>query len=72
MVTMERPIGRGIDYTRYHRPNVVICNIVTGLTRTPLIGTYLPLSTLEHLPDLEGALQRFGDHIVLVDLNMDL
>ena len=57
---------------RYHGPNVVSCNIVTGLTRTPLVGAYLPLSTLEHLPDLEEALQRFRGPIYLRGLNVDL
>ena len=38
MVTRERPIGRGIESMRYHRQNVVCCEIVNGLTRTPLVG----------------------------------
>ena len=33
---------------------------------------YLPLSTIENLPDLEEALKRFKDPIVLGDLNVDL
>ena len=36
----------GIDSTHYHRPNVVSCDIVAGITRTPLSGAYLLLSTL--------------------------
>ena len=51
---------------------MVICEIVTGLTRNPLVVTYLPLSMLEHLPNLEEALKRFRDPIFLGDLNMDL
>ena len=51
---------------------MVICNLVTGLIRTPLVGAYLPPSTLEYLPDLEEALKRFKDPIVLGDLNVDL
>ena len=51
---------------------MVRCDIITGLTRTPLVGAYLPLLTLEHLPDLDEALKRFRDPIVLGDLNMDL
>ena len=68
-MTRERPVGWGIDSTRYHGPNVVICELITGLTYTPLIGAYLPLSTLEHLPNLEEALRRSRDPIVYRDLN---
>ena len=48
--------------------------IVTVPTRTPLVGAYLPPSTLEHLLDVEEALYKFKglDPIVLGDLNMDL
>ena len=62
----------GIESTRYHETNVVICKIVTRLTQTPLIETHLPTSRLEHLPDLEEVLQRLRDPILLGDLNMDL
>ena len=57
---------------RYPGPNVVSCEVVTRLTWTPLIDAYLPLLTLEHLPDLEDFLQFFIDPIVIRDLNMDL
>ena len=50
---------------RYHRPNVVSCKIVTGLTWTLIVGAYLPSSTLENLPDLEEALKRFNNTIIL-------
>ena len=66
------PVRWGIESTRYHGPNLISCKIVTGITWNPLIGAYLPLSTLENLPDLEEALQRFRDPIILGDLNMDL
>ena len=72
VVTRERLVRWGIESTRYHGPNVVSCYLVTGLIRTPLIGAYLPPSTLEHIPDLEEALKRFKDPIILWDLNMDL
>ena len=72
VVTRERPFGRGIYSTHYHRPNMASCEIITGLTRTPLVGTYLPPSTVEHLPELEEVLQLFRDPIFLRDLNMDL
>ena len=61
----ERPVGWGIESMRYHRPNVVSYEISTKLTRTPLICAYLHASMLEHLPDLEEALQLFRDTIVL-------
>ena len=72
LVTRERPIGWGIESTRYQRPNIVSCKIATGITQNPLVGAYLPLSMLEHLTDLEEALQHFRDPVVLGDLNMDL
>ena len=72
LVTRERPARWGIEFTLYHGPNVVSCEIITGITRTPLVDAYLPPLTLEHLPDLEEALQYFRDPIVLVDLNMYL
>ena len=72
LVTRERPVGWGIESMRYHILNVVSCKIVTGLTCTPLVGAYLYLSTLKHLPDLEENLQRFRDPIFLSDMNVDL
>ena len=72
MVTRERPVGWGIESMRYHGPNVVSCEIITGLTRTPLVGAYLPLLIMEHLIDLEEALQHFRDPIFLGNLNVDL
>ena len=44
---------------------MVSCEVVIG-KRTLLIGTYLPPSTLDHLPDLAEDLPRFRDH----DTNM--
>ena len=37
----------------------------------PLIGAYIPLSNLDHLPDLEEELNHFPDRnpVVLVDPN---
>ena len=51
---------------------MVICELVNELTWTPLFGSYLPLSTLEHLTDLEEDLNRFRNPIVLGYLNVDL
>ena len=72
MVTRKRPVVWGIESTRYHRTNVVSYKIVTGLNRTPLVGAYLPPSRLEHLTDMEEALKRFKEPIVLGDLNVKL
>ena len=72
LVIRKRPVNWVIKSTRYHGTNVVSCKIVTGLNWTLFVGAYLPSSTLEHLPELEEALQRFKDPIVLGDLNMDL
>ena len=56
---------------RFHGPNVVSFEKVIRPTRTPLVGVYLPHSTLEHLSDFKEKLQRFKwqDSIVLVDIN---
>ena len=50
---------------------MVSCEVVSGDKQMPLIGAYIPLSSLDHLPDLEEALNRFmgRDPIVLGDLN---
>ena len=72
MVMRERLIDQGIESMLYHGPNVVSCEIFTGLTRTPLVGAYLPPSTLEQIPEIEDDLQRFREPIVLGDLNVDL
>ena len=72
LVTGERPSGLGIDSIFYHGPKVVSCDIITGLTGNPLVGTYIPPSIMEHLPDLEEVLKCFRDPIVLRHLNVDL
>ena len=53
---------------------MVSCKIVTGPTRTQLVGAYLPPLTLKHLPDVEDILHWFKgwDPIVLGDLNVDI
>ena len=53
LVARERPVGWGIESTRYHRPIVVRCKLITGLTWTLLIIAYQTPSMLEHLTDLE-------------------
>ena len=74
MVTRERTNGWVIEFTRFHGPNVVSCDIFAGHTRTPLIGAYLPPLTMEHLPYFEETLQIFKgmDPIVLGYFNMGL
>jgi hypothetical protein len=59
-----------------HGPNIISCVLVAGDTRTPLIGAYLPPSTLKDLPMLTEAFDRFTTYkrtpILLGDLNVDL
>ena len=59
----ERPVGWWVEST--------CCEIVTGTTWTLPVGAYLPPLTLEHLTDLEEALQRFRYPVVLGDFNVD-
>ena len=63
-----------IESTRFHDPNVVSCEIVTGHTRTLLVSVYLPPSTLEHLLNFEEKIQIFKglDPIFLGSFNVDL
>ena len=74
MVVQDRPQGWNIESTRFCGPNVVICEVITGVKKTPLISAYLPPSTLERLPDLEEALKLFRDQypIVLGDHNSNI
>ena len=71
IVMCERPVGWEIESTCYHGLNVVSCKIVTRLARTPLVKLYLQPSMLEHLPNLDEALQCFRDPIVMFYLNAD-
>ena len=73
LVARNRPKGRSVKSTWFHGPNVVSCKIFGDSKGTPLIGTYLPPSTLENLLDLEEAMTWFEyqDPIVLWDLNAD-
>ena len=72
LVMREQPVGWGIESTRYHGTNVVSCEIVTGLTCTLLVRAYSPPSIMEHLLDLEEALQCFKDPIFLGKSNVEL
>ena len=59
-----------MDSTCFHDPNVVICKVISRGQRTPLIGVYLPPSTLDHLPDLEESQVccSYQDPIMMGDL----
>ena len=50
---------------------MVSCKIVSGGKWTPLIGAFPPPSNIDHLPDLEEALNRFlgRNYILMGDLN---
>ena len=74
LIMQDQPKGWSIELTPFHRMSVVICEIIAGVKRTPLIGAYLPPSTLEHLPGIEEALTRFRyqDPIATGDLNTDI
>ena len=53
------------------RDYVVICEVVIDRKKTPIVGTYLPPSTLGHLLDLDEALSCFRDQnsIMLGDIS---
>ena len=53
LVSQYWPMGWIIELTRFHSTNMVSCKVVTGISRTLIVGSYLPSSTLAHLPDLE-------------------
>ena len=59
-------MGWSIESTRFHGTNVVSYNIVTGKKGNPVIGAYLPPSTLDNLPDLEENLARIWDQYPIV------
>ena len=74
LVIIGRPQVWSTESTHFHGTNVVRCKVFSGGNRTPLVGAYLPLSILKHLPNLEEALNRFQnqDPIVLGNLNSDI
>ena len=59
LVIWERPEGWDIASMQFHVPNLASYKIISGIQRTPLIGVYLPPTTLYHLHDLEEALNHF-------------
>ena len=67
LVTWERPEEWGIESTRFHRPNLVIYEISTGIQWTALIRAYLNLSNMDLLPDIKEALNRLlGKDIIVM------
>ena len=74
LVVRERPYEWSLGSMRFHGPNVVICKIVSGGQNTLLVRAYLPLSTLDQLPDLEEALSQLlgKDYIIIGHLNADI
>ena len=64
----------GLEFRCFHGTNMVSYKVVTGMSRTPTVGSYLPPSTLSHLHVLEEALSLFWgqDPIILVDINVQL
>ena len=74
LIEKEDPEGWHTESLVFHGPNVLSCIIVSGKKRTPLVGGYLPPSTLVHLPQLGAALDRFAGRktVFIGDLNADL
>ena len=70
----ERPEEWDIDPMRFHGPNMVSCEIVTGIQWITLIRAYLLPANMDHLPDLEEALNEFLgiDPIFMGDMNTDV
>ena len=50
LVVREWLQGWSVESTRFHGPNVVSCEVISGGKQNPLVRAYLLLSTLEHLP----------------------
>ena len=69
-----QPTRWSLELTRFHWPNIVSCEVFRGTSRTPIIGAYLPPTTLSHLPNLEEFLERFRvqDPILMEYINMEL
>ena len=74
LVFIDRPQFWTVYAMCFRRTNVVSCEVDFCVKRTPLVGAYLPPSTLENIPDLEEALPHFRylDPIVLGDLNVNI
>ena len=56
LAVRDQPKGFSVESALFHGPNVVSCKVIGSGKRTLIIGSYLPPSTLYHLPYLEEAL----------------
>lgn len=74
LISKTNPRGWHLESTQFHGPNVLSTIYVTGKKRIPIIGAYLPPTTLDHLTDLDMALDRFpdADPMILGDLNVNI
>jgi hypothetical protein len=63
-----------LEATRHHGRDVLSAVVICGNHRIPLIGVCSPPSSLNSLPELVAALDRFAgrDSILLGDLNVNL
>ena len=59
IIIRKRPEVWDIDSTQFHEPKVVRFEFISGIQQAFRIGYYLPRTTLDHLPDLKEALNRF-------------
>ena len=59
MVSMEILEVWDIESMRFHRSNVVSCEIVTKIQHTTFIRDYLPPANMYRHPDLRGAINHF-------------
>ena len=66
LMMRERPKEWGVGSMRFHGQNMVIYEIVTSPTRTPLVGVYLPHLALEHLPEVKESLHIFRGRFPVV------
>ena len=76
LVYRQERIGWCIESIKRHGPNILSFHLILGNTVQPVIGAYLPPSTLDDLPFLTEALDRFPvskqPPLLLGDLNVDL
>ena len=72
LVSWDWSTGWSLEFMHFHGLNRISCEVVTGKSRNPIVGAYLPPTTLINLPDIEEALERFrGQYpIVLGDINV--
>ena len=61
LVVWYQPQNWSLESMRFHWLNSVSFEVVTDRNQNPIIGAYLPSSTLENLPDMKKAHTRFWD-----------